>query len=521
MNVEMSLRYLQELSELGVTEYCVCAGARNAPLVLLLAKARGLKVYSFFEERSAGFFALGRSARSRLPVAIVTTSGTAVAELLPAAIEATYQSIPLLFLTADRPRNYRGTGAPQSIEQVGIFSHYVQKSWDVQGTDEVKPSLNEWTRQGPAHLNLCFSEPLLDHYDFANLPEFSNGDSSPKYAASGNSINSVPDQTLYSCVAIVAGLAHESRAPVVQSLKSLQIPIYAESLSGLKSETCLQSQLLKGGERSLTNLLRSGHVQSVLRIGSVPTLRAWRDLEDKYKMFPVIVASEQPWTGLARPVLGVVGLNQIKDLKINNWTEQKLREAKNLDYSVQLKVQSLYEKFPASEPALVSRLSQRVGEQNLYIGNSLPIREWDLVPPAHKGPQHLFANRGANGIDGQISTFLGWARGGESNWCVIGDLTALYDLAALWADRYLESAKYRIVIINNQGGQIFKNMFHHPAFMNEHNLSFSAWASMWGWAYQEVAEIPSAQASLPDRVILELKPNSEQTSCFWRELNNP
>lgn len=121
----------------GVAEYCVCAGSRNAPLIADLTDA-----YSFVDERSAAFFALGRIKLHGKPVAVFTTSGTAAAELLPATIEAYYSGLPLVLVTADRPARFRGTGAPQCIEQVNLFGPYAATS------------LETWNRRGPLHLNI-------------------------------------------------------------------------------------------------------------------------------------------------------------------------------------------------------------------------------------------------------------------------------------------------------------------------------------------------------------------------------
>src|SRR5690242_10613859 len=123
MNVRLARRVVEELYARGVREFCVCAGARNAPLVKVLGAASELKKYRFFEERSAAFFALGRAKILGAPVAVVTTSGTAAAELLPAAIEAYYSGVSLVLVTADRPPEYRGSAAPQAIEQMGLYSH--------------------------------------------------------------------------------------------------------------------------------------------------------------------------------------------------------------------------------------------------------------------------------------------------------------------------------------------------------------------------------------------------------------
>jgi len=144
-NLDLARRLIDDVRAAGANEFCVCAGSRNAPLLAVL----GESVYSFVDERSAAFFALGRVKLHGNPVAVVTTSGTAVAELLPAAIEAYYSGIPLILISADRPARFRGTGAPQSIEQVGLFGVYAETS------------LANWSRKKPLHLNIEFDEPLL------------------------------------------------------------------------------------------------------------------------------------------------------------------------------------------------------------------------------------------------------------------------------------------------------------------------------------------------------------------------
>ena len=147
-NVELARRLIDSLREAGVRDFCVCAGSRNSPLLAVLGES-DLRLFSFIDERSAAFFALGRVKLHGAPVAVVTTSGTAVAEMLPAAIEAYYSGLPLVLVSADRPARFRGTGAPQSIEQVGIFGNYVNTS------------LKAWSRSRPLHLNIEFDEPLL------------------------------------------------------------------------------------------------------------------------------------------------------------------------------------------------------------------------------------------------------------------------------------------------------------------------------------------------------------------------
>ena len=149
-NLEIARGVLELVRSFGVADCCICAGSRNSPLIVVFAAASDLTVYSFFDERSAAFFAVGRSKLSERPVAVLTTSGTAVAELLPAAVEAYYSGLPLILVTADRPERYRGTGAPQAIEQEQIFGPYATRD----------PAM--WDRSMPLHLNVPFDEPLLD-----------------------------------------------------------------------------------------------------------------------------------------------------------------------------------------------------------------------------------------------------------------------------------------------------------------------------------------------------------------------
>ena len=150
-NIERARQLVEQVRGLGTNDFCTCAGSRNSPLLAVLGSpGDDVRVFSFVDERSAAFFALGRTKTHGNPAAVVTTSGTAVAELLPAVIEAHYSALPLVLITADRPARYRGSGAPQAIEQVGIFGSYAATS------------LDGWNRARPLHLNIEFDEPLID-----------------------------------------------------------------------------------------------------------------------------------------------------------------------------------------------------------------------------------------------------------------------------------------------------------------------------------------------------------------------
>lgn len=518
MNIQLSEKVIRVLAQQGVEDILLCAGARNSPLVVCLEKARNVSIYNFFEERSAGFFALSLAQRKNKPVAIVTTSGTAVAELIPAAVEATYSGTPLIFVTADRPRDYRGTGAPQAIDQVGIFFKYVETCKDIEFLDE-DLDLSMWTRSAPIQINVCFNEPLIDG-DISTLDFALETKIQPTFASFESKQNIVLEQP----VVIATGLTIEQARLVAPQLAILGAPIYAEATSNLRNDLSLQNLFLKSGDAVVRKIFEKGFCKSVLRIGGVPTLRFWRDLEEIFREVPVTSVSDLEWTGLARPSRQLVGLKNITKVKAN-WTEDLRSNAFQLDQNRYNELCELLKKYPKSEASLISNLSQPVEGKAFYIGNSLPIREWDLVCPFQRGPSLNMANRGANGIDGQVSSFLGMAKGETANseasmaecWAMVGDLTAMYDLSGLWASKFLSDTQLRLVVINNSGGMIFKNMFGKEIFLNQHEHEFSKWAAMWSWGYFKCTEIPT-EMKLDHHSIIEVVPDSSQTEAFNQEL---
>ena len=193
-NAALASVVLDETLAWGVRDFVVCTGARNAPLVLPLLNApETIKLWRHFEERAAGFFALGLAKRDRRPVAVVTTSGTAVAELMPAVIEAHYSGIPLVLITADRPKRFRATGAPQAIEQAHLFGAYSEGCFDVEAAEDF-PVGFPWNRSRPIQLNPCFEEPNAEDVAEVNWDEAVSRGEEPFEAPVQPS--SFPDPTL-------------------------------------------------------------------------------------------------------------------------------------------------------------------------------------------------------------------------------------------------------------------------------------------------------------------------------------
>ena len=515
--LERSAEVIDALIASGIEEFVCCGGSRNAPMIAVLAE-RPVRIHSFFEERSAAFFALGRARSTGRAVAVLTTSGTAAAELLPAAIEAHYSGVPLVLVTADRPARYRGTGAPQSIEQASLFGPFVQAAIDLPETARL--ALPAWCRTRPIHINVALDEPLMD----GPIPSAALGLPFPSASPRTEPPKEVSREiaafldAFKRPVIVVGEIARRDRAAVHALLAAAGAPIYAEPLSGLREDPGLGHLLLRSGER----ILSSGF-DAVLRIGGVPTLRLWRDLEESLKAIPVLSVSALPFPGIAH---GEYLRTDLAELTLANRSDAP-GELLERDRAAASRLERLFDRWPASEPALVRQLSRSVPPSSLvYLGNSLPIREWDLAA-ARDRSWEIAGSRGANGIDGQLSTFLGMVEKGRENWCLVGDLTALYDLSAPWALRNVPDAPIRIAVINNGGGRIFGRVASlrriDPARREEliespHQISLEAWARMWDLPHQlwEGGELPEP---LPNRVVLEIRPDADQSRQFWDALD--
>lgn len=513
-NMQLAQNVIEQLLSAGVKEFCLAPGARNSPFVLLFDQNPHLKIYNFFDERSAAFFALGRIAASRTPVAVITTSGTAAAELLPAVVEGTYSSLPLIMVTADRPKKYRGSGAPQSIEQVGLYSYYIEASFDLDA-ENTHISMKGLSWKKPTHINVCFSEPLLDGTPAKiKVPEKATRTRFPVSIPMTMVEQFNEFLETQKPLVILSTVPERARESVLTFLTKLKAPIYAEGISGLRNHPDLQPYILKSGERILHRLLDDRICTSLLRVGGVPTVRLWRDLEDRRQSLPVFSFGFNHYTGLSRSIPHFDDLDDLGRIDIEP-AVQTDPQVYELDRQYSSKLEELFEKHPHSEQGLVRKISELTDGSFVYLGNSLPVREWDFAATYKVNPSRVAGNRGANGIDGQLSTFMGWSREGKTNWALVGDLTAMYDLSSLWVTPQLSGMKSRIVILNNQGGQIFHRMFKREIFLNRHDVKFKSWAEMWGWQYSHWTDIPN-NPQLGDHHVIEVQVNNQETEAFWQ-----
>jgi 2-succinyl-5-enolpyruvyl-6-hydroxy-3-cyclohexene-1-carboxylate synthase len=539
MNIQWSQKILRELYDQGVRDVICCAGARNSPLVTVLSKTKGMQVHSFFEERSGAFYALGLARRTGRPVAITTTSGTAAAELLPAVIEAFHTGVPLIMLTADRPRRLRGSGAPQAIDQVGLFAKFVGREFDLEA-DEMF-SLKDWEGRSPVHINICFDEPLIDepvdHFYLANEgveAELMNEDVETSFAGkSGFSVSSGAEWAslrllkffrVQEPLLIIVGTLEtfEERVAVTEFLLHVEAPIYLEATSGLRESPELQDLSVISGDKILSWGLKYKAFTRVLRIGGVPTARIWRDLDEPTSAVEVLSLTTLPFSGLSRGELVCTAIAPALEslrgqsgiaLKDDYALQREVLLSKDREVAAEL--ENLFRDEPQAEPSLVNALSRLIPDSaTVYVGNSLPIREWDFAASRER-PFSPQANRGVNGIDGQISTFIGLADRVYENWAILGDLTTMYDLSGPWAFAMNRPGlTLRLVVINNGGGKIFSRIFGTSLFENRHDFEFEHWAKMWRMNYRKWEWIPTEFEGAPAEVI-EITPNAEATARFW------
>ncbi|NJM36808.1 MAG: hypothetical protein HC845_02445 [Akkermansiaceae bacterium] len=508
----LAVEVVKKCLNAGVGEFVVCAGARNAALLEALARAEAaglVRVWRHFEERSAGFFALGRTMETARPCAVVTTSGTAAAELFPAIIEAHYQARPLVAITADRPAAFRGSGAPQAIEQLGIFGIYAAQG-----------DLNQWDGKRPLHLNVEFEEAFElgdETFSQEKLGDFLPRRERLDVAALARWLR---EEHYKGIVVMIGGLEPDEREEVFHFCQDLGAPVVAEATSGLRE--ALQSLAIHDADRVLKNCLPG----KILRLGDVPSGRFWRDLES-FPQVSVWSVCRNGLPGLARKSQVTQGAldRVIQALGPVEFTDDAL------DYlagagSRSVKIDELLEIYPDSEPALLRTLSQYASiGGGVFLGNSMPIREWNLFAQWTRAVPSVRANRGANGIDGQISTWLGWSADIRETWAIFGDLTALYDLAAPFVFDQIDCQGRVLVVINNGGGKIFERLPRLQTMSpravewmtNPQTAYFPGFAKLWGMNHLRVRTVDDFDQFQPGEktLLLEIVPDPEQTKAFW------
>jgi 2-succinyl-5-enolpyruvyl-6-hydroxy-3-cyclohexene-1-carboxylate synthase len=527
--------FVDELARCGMRAACTSPGSRCAPLVLTLAREERLRCYSHIDERCAGFFALGLAKASGLPVAVTCTSGTAAAELLPAVIEAHEARVPLLLLTADRPPELRENGAGQAIDQLELFGGAAKWFFEV-GTHDAPPKRLAWMRTlacraywtalegrpGAVHLNFPLREPLVTD---ELLPEDDSGrpDGRP-YVSRPHTrlVASAKDSALHDLLSgaqrgvIVAG-RHERNTPLGEVAaafaQTATWPLLADPLSGARrgpAAVAHYDALLR--EESF---VQWAVPDLVLRIGDLPVskpLRTWLASLDGVRQ--VALDPEGAWqdpTSVLSDCLAVdpiEALTQATDALVpaeQDW----LASWRSADERAAGAILGALDDNALSEPAVATELGVLLGEEaTLFVASSMPVRDIETFWPVRKDPPRVLCNRGANGIDGTVSSAFGAAANGDGPVVLlIGDVALAHDIGGLLAASRLD-LKLTIVLLDNGGGGIFDFLPVSGATMAQADeiytrhiatptgLDFARAASLYGLAHERVETIPAFRAAL-------------------------
>lgn len=456
------------LRESGVDRVFLSPGARSTPVVAALAES-GIECVPHYDERGMSFTALGCAIASGKPAVCLTTSGSAVANLLPACVEASQSHVPLVFLTADRPAELRGTGANQTIMQPGILGGYVRFAVDlpcpedVESFDQLAGPLREalllaiGPRPGPVHVNLQFREPLLG----------GESDDLPVGFQEQSPLAPVPVElpvdwhrftSTQRGIVVIGRLdvaSQREAASAVALGKSLGWPVIADALSGARQ--------FPGVVRHADWLLRRADVPKPERVlhfgGSLVSKRLGEWLSaschgsDWLQVLPTGDRWD-PWASGPAVVSARIGpfceaaSDALMASSNKSWGEAWERADAVAGAYLESQLGS-----ELNEPAIARTVGKHA--QVLFLGNSMPVRDFDACDSAvGMGGRFVFGNRGASGIDGNLGTIAGVARGcGRPVVALLGDLAVLHDLNSL---PLLRGLPVTLVVVNNDGGGIFR-----------------------------------------------------------------
>jgi len=494
-NTALASALVEELARCGIRNAALSPGSRSTPLAVALWRQPAIEVATIVDERSAGFFALGGAQATRRPTAVLCTSGTAAANLHPAVCEADEAGVPLIVLTADRPPELRGIGAGQTIDQLKLYGSAVRWFCEV-GTHEADDdgllhfrsvacrayaAARGEPRPGPVHLNLAWRDPLGPE----PRPEDVTATSDLALAGRGErpltAVAADPpgaDEALLDELAerlqastrglIVAGRQFDERlaGPVADLAAATGYPVLAEPTSQLRMGGLAQQRgLVVWPYDAIARLRpRSLEPELIVRFGDMPTSKALRQwLASLPELRQIVVDPVFGWNEPSSRAETVVradpgslasGLGERLDGQPNGWQRAWLDAGERAATAIHRELSALEE---PTEPGAHGALARLYADGELvYTASSMPIRDQEAFVPAGSAEVRFLCNRGANGIDGLISSGIGAAAAsGRPTWIVTGDLGLYHDMNGLAALREM-SVAVRIVVLNNDGGGIFE-----------------------------------------------------------------
>ncbi len=502
-NTALATAMVEELARCGVRRAAISPGSRSTPLALALWRQPSIEVTVLLDERSAGFFTLGTALASRVPGAVLCTSGSAAANLHPAVVEADEAGVPMIVLTADRPPELRDIGAGQTIDQLKLYGDAVRWFCEV-GTHEADDSgLLHFRsvacrayaaaagdpRPGPVHLNVPWRDPLapipIEGDVTATDPLALGGRGERPLTAVARTAGS-PEPALIDDVAeriaeaprgvIVAGRQPDLDLgePVAELAAASGYPILAEPTSQLRWGRHDRTRIVSAYDAIARRGPEALAPELVIRLGDMPTSKALRQwLAEAPGLQQVVVDPVSEWREPTRradtvlradpatvarelvarlaptgtPLVSARASEHADEAWASGWLEA--------DRAVRKAVEEVLGPLDElSEPGVWRALAEVLADgDQVLAASSMPVRDLEAFMPPGDARVRFLANRGANGIDGLTSTAAGAAAAGGRTWAVLGDLALLHDLGGLAAAR--QCPDLRLLVIDNGGGGIF------------------------------------------------------------------
>ncbi len=523
----------------GVEHAFISPGSRSAPLALGFARRLGGNAVSVIDERTAGFVALGAAKASGKPSVLVCTSGTAASHYYPALIEARMSEVPMIVCTADRPPELRDCFSGQTIDQVKLFGHY--PLWQHEfGLAEPTEDAFRYLRQmiiygydracgvgkGPVHLNFPFRDPLdpqvvagdtIDPGCYRRLLDGVVANPPAGRTVHRSQLRRVIDSMLTARRGvIIVGPSQpvdaDGFANAVGSLaEALGWPVLADGLTPLRSRRKrVGSSLVTGYDALLRDdaFFNGSLPDAVLSIGPLPAskvLRRW--LAEPSIQTWVLGDTDANWDGLHRNCVAVrCGVDEFASaVKV---TPRENRQTADAGYSRgwqqgeaavnRARGNVISGSESMSEARIVYTLVQNLPHgASLFVGNSMPVRDLEMMSPPADNAVRVFCNRGANGIDGNLATAIGIAATGAQTYCLLGDVACLHDVGSL-VNRPKVAVNLTIVVINNGGGGIFKYLPIHSTgavfdefFLTPGQADLATLCSAAGIDYERVSDLTS------------------------------
>ncbi|MDQ1001120.1 2-succinyl-5-enolpyruvyl-6-hydroxy-3-cyclohexene-1-carboxylate synthase [Neobacillus niacini] len=477
--------FVSELVQTGLMDVVVSPGSRSTPMAMVMAEHPEINLHIHVDERSAAFFALGIAKVTNKPVAILCTSGTAAANYYPAIIEARYSRVPLLVLTADRPHELREVGAPQAIDQIHLYGQHVKWFADMalpeSSTEIIRYARTIGARAaaiasqapaGPVHLNFPFREPLIPKLDedIFQLIERPTGYVKVRNGELTIREDEIKDISLklkgYKKGIIVCGnIADDRFAQAVTHLSDmLKFPILADPLSQLRSGQHPLENIVETYDTFLRNEDAKVYLKPdvILRFGAMPLSKALTIfLKENHQAEQFVIDGAGGWRDPSSLSTEMIYCNetifceQMLAFSEKRTSSEFLENWLAVNHLTKANMALIKDSQQLSEGRLFYQLADMLPEgATLFVGNSMPIRDLDSFFLNNQKSIKVIANRGANGIDGTVSTALGAGLYSKPLYLVLGDLTFFHDLNGLIASK-LYGIDVKIIVVNNNGGGIF------------------------------------------------------------------